>query len=342
MRTVSCVETKGIEKQECLAYIKCQYKDTQLKCEYCVGKGLGCGPKISAKSWQSDYSTQLASKMRTPPIFTPQLPLARSKEEQLIPLEERYITPIRDGRSLFSFTQLQACRTDQGRLYACVFRRFGPSLSSPVIRFGCVLYSMSKRGDAKAFDISHLMYLDKFYTAMRRAIDQQSFIEVAYGSFIAVMYSLKQHRPFSEITNHAKAFRLSVHQLMTSMGIVNEETFLLECMWEKINWRLGSRLVVEAQSDTDVELCQLMDFAKPLALSDYSFSSWMPESLREIDVKFQFLRLIISLEMQHCLAAQRDPKINSIGVFERGYDKFRFESLEKDVVQSAQILSQPF
>jgi hypothetical protein len=249
---------------------------------------------VSAKSWQSRHYTE---KLQHPSRLVLQIQPAQCREE-LTSLEEKFIAPLREGEYLFRFAQLQACRTDAGRLNGCLFRRFGPSLSSQAIRFGCVLYSMFKFGDATKESLNHLIYLDKFYSAMRRAIDRRSFSEVAYGSFTATMYCLKLHRPFPEIVAHTKAFRVSVQLLLISDGIINEETFLLECMWEKLIWQMSRQMIFRSSSSLDM-LCQMMEFARPLSLSDYTFSPWMAETLDNIKLKFDFLRFFISLQRQH-------------------------------------------
>jgi len=198
---------------------------------------------------------------------------------------------------MLAFIQLQACRTDDGRLYGNPFRRFGPCLTSKPLRFGCILYSMYKNGDATTDNPIHLLYLDKFYTAMREAIQNRAFADIVYASFTAVLYSLKLRHPFAEIVGHVKAFRLSAPLMMGSKGNVDEETFLVECMWEKLIWHICRLLVFTSRLPVEW-LPQLMDFAKPLSLSDYRFSPWMHGAFGDIQVKFQFLRFILSLERE--------------------------------------------
>lgn len=224
----------------------------------------------------------------------------QSPEGQLTPLEEKYIGPLRDGSYMLGFIQLQACRTDGRRLHGNLFRRFGPSLASKPLRFGCILYSMYKNGEATTDNPVHLVYLDRFYTAMREAIQQRAFPDLVYASFTAVLYSLKLRHPFAEIVGHVKAFRLSAPQMIRSSGTVDEETFLIECMWEKLIWHMCRLLVFNSRPPVEW-LHQLMDFAKPLSLSDFRFSPWIHGAFGDIQVKFQFLRFILSLERERTI-----------------------------------------
>jgi hypothetical protein len=146
-------------------------------------------------------------------------------------------------------------------------------------------------------DNTHLLYLGMFYRSMREAIELQAFADVAYGCYTACMYGLKVHRPFAEIAEHANAFRLSVRLLKSSGTPVDEETFLLECMWEKLLWHMGRQLLFESILAKE-SLAQVLEFSQPLCLSDYSkHSIWIQDAFSELEVKFQFLRFIVSLDL---------------------------------------------
>jgi hypothetical protein len=133
---------------------------------------------------------------------------------------------------------------------------------------------------------------------MRNAIERQQFADVAYGCYTACMYGLKVCRPFTEIAGHANAFHLSVCLLSISRGSVDEETFLLECMWEKLLWHMGRQLFFKSKPAQDC-LSQLLRFAQPLLLSDYkSYPKWIQDSFSELEVKYKFLRFVLSLDLQ--------------------------------------------
>jgi hypothetical protein len=142
---------------------------------------------------------------------------------------------------------------------------------------------------------------------MRNAIERKDFGDVAYGCFIACLYALKVRRPFDEIAGHAKGFRIVVYQLKGT--IVDEETFLLECMWEKLLWHMGRQLFFQSTPTIDC-LHQLAEFAYPLSLSDYkSHAVWIQDSFQELELKMFFMRFLVSLDLQGTLESGQLKKV---------------------------------
>ena len=83
---------------------------------------------------------------------------------------------------------------------------------------------------------------------------------------------------------------------MATRAPIGEETFFLECMWEKLIWIMGEQWLFKTTPTTDV-LDEMRNLVFPLGLSDYrNQSMWVQESFVVVKLKFQFLRFIIALE----------------------------------------------
>jgi hypothetical protein len=105
------------------------------------------------------------------------------------------------------------------------------------------LYSLHKHGKAAENDSYHQHYLDQFYQATRAAIDRQAYRDLVYGCFAGCMYALCVRRQFDEIAAHAVAFRLSASHLLATNSLMGEETFFIECMWEKLVWVMAREML---------------------------------------------------------------------------------------------------
>lgn len=176
-----------------------------------------------------------------------------------------------------------------------VFRRFGPHLSSKPVRYGCILYSLHRNAVA-SHDERHMVYLDQFYKAVREAIDRNAFADIVYGCYAGCLYSLRVNKPFKEIVQHAEGFRTSVGFLTPSSGPVCEETFFLECLWEKLVWVMTRALLKTTASVESWNI--LAEFAQPLGLSDYNDQpKWVHEALADIKLKLQFIRFVVALTL---------------------------------------------
>ena len=122
-----------------------------------------------------------------------------------------------------------------------------------------------------------MVYLDQFYKAVREAIDQKAFADIAYGCYAGCLYSLRVNRPFRETVQHARGFKMGV-SFLTPSSYVCEETFFLECLWEKLVWVMTRALVKKTAS---VESWNIVaELAQPLSLSDYNDQpKWVHEAL---------------------------------------------------------------
>lgn len=268
----------------------------------CVGKGLSCGPKIFAKDWRlhqlsngQTSSVQSISRISYVP--------ATPEDDHLPSFEETHIRSIRERNFLFPFTLLQFPRTDGHHLWENVFRRFGPVLSSKSVRYGCIVYSIYKHMHEfkQGRSLSHhtvLLYLNNYYQATQEAINRDAFSEVAYGSFAVCMYGLRSGHNLEEVAKHARGFLVSVERLMETCSPIGEELFFFECMWEKLIWVMGEKMLFKTTPTKEV-LDKMAKFTYPLQLSDYQNQpKWVRESFAVVKLKFQFLWFIVAVEYQ--------------------------------------------
>lgn len=139
-----------------------------------------------------------------------------------------------------------------------------------------------------------MLYLDRFYHFTHEAVDRNAFADLVYGCFIGCMYAIRADRPFKEIENHAKAFRLSVYSLTAESALGGEEMFLLECMWEKLLWYITKKLLFRPSSTVEFDLSYWTDYAQTLFLSELKDQpTWIQESYAELKLKIQFIRLVL-------------------------------------------------
>jgi hypothetical protein len=230
-------------------------------------------------------------------ISIPRLPTNVPDADLLTPFEERYLQCIRDGRVLFRFDFLQFSRQDGSRLCHNLFRRFGPTFSSQPVRYACVLYMLNKRKGALSNDHDHMHYLNLFYKSTHAAIEHKAYPELVYSCFAGCMYALCARRNFQEIVAHATAFQLAANNLRQSAAISGEETFFLDCMWEKLVWTMARELLFK-QKLTPKMLNRLAKFSEPLFVSDYKDQPvWIQEACWEVRVKIDLIRSLIYFEL---------------------------------------------
>ena len=144
------------------------------------------------------------------------------------------------------------------RLWDCVLRRYGRNLSSPPVRYGCLLYALFKNGHAKLRDHVHLNFLDVYYRSMQEAISHDAFADLVYGCYAGCMYILRASPNVSEVMHHLTGYRLSACRLISTSVVAEEELVLLECMWEKLLWYMAQELLFK-QRVTQGEWSSMMD-----------------------------------------------------------------------------------
>jgi hypothetical protein len=272
-----------------------------------------CGAKLTAEEWRRSQSSKpnvhkaSAVLPADRPAIVPLLPRTPS-HQRLLPFEDSCIHSIREKNHLFRFGLLQRTRTDGHHLWENLFRRFGPLLSSNVVRNGCIVYVMYKNtkhrsGDPsitpsphpRPNDTAHYLYY--FCQAARDAIARCAYDELAYGCFAVCLHALRLRHDFDEIANHATGFRLAVlHLMKTPQAASGEETFFLECLWEKLVWIMAEQSLFKTTPHAKV-LKSLMTFAYPLLLSTYNeHPPWIRNSFKTLTLKFQLIRVVAALD----------------------------------------------
>jgi len=291
MWDMSCMEAQGMNSRFVKSNSQCEYRRSDLPCEICIRKGLICGKKSSRKDWKRMCILPAGRPKRQLYAAIAATSVPPLGESMLSQFEEIHLRSVRDGKILFGFVSFQLSRVDGGRLSHIVLRRFGGTISSKPIRYGCILYSMYKNLAPMPDENSSLIYLTEFYRSTRAAIDQEAYADLVYGCFAGCMYLLRIGTQFEEIIFHMRAFQTCVTRLLETSVLDNEEMLLLECMWEKTLWYAAKQFLVDSTSPAIGN--QLVSMSQPLsALPLGDQPRWIREAYSEIRIKLQFVHLI--------------------------------------------------
>ena len=221
--------------------------------------------------------------------------LRPSMHESLNSFERLYIQSLRQNDGLFKFANLQFSRSDGRRLWEIVFRRFGSSLGSGPVRFGCILYSLYKYNES-CTDEYYSDYLNRFCRSSSKSITQGDVASLVYGCFAGSMYTARTERAFKEFENHAGGFSASLSEFASSHTLDTHEMFLLECMREKLAWTGAQQFLFKPKWSDD--LSQVTDALSPF-LHDLALKNdepqWIQKAASEVQLKIQFIRTIIQL-----------------------------------------------
>ena len=135
-------------------------------------------------------------------------------------------------------------------LAICASHRFGPHISSRLVRSVILSYSSYRKDRGTiSFAIQHLCDFCKY---AREAIDQGSYIELLYGCYLMCAQELSKRNFTGDFQNHAQAF-LRCYRRIVTLGILTLEeeevmqraynlilqmTMVATSEWhEKDNWR---------------------------------------------------------------------------------------------------------
>jgi len=291
MWDMSCMEAQGMNSRPVKTNSLCEYSRADLPCDICVRKGLICGKKSSSKDWERVGILHVGRRKRQFSATIAAASVLHPEDSMPGQFEEVHLRSVRDGKILFGFASFQLSRVDGGRLSHIVLRRFGGSISSKPVRYGCILYSMYKNLTLVADETSRLTYLTEFYKSTRAAIDREAYADLVYGCFAGCMYLLRIGKQFEEIIHHVRSFQTCVTRLLEISVLDNEEMLLLECMWEKLLWYTAKQFLVDSTSPTVGN--QLVSMSKPLLPLPFGDQpTWIHEAYSEIRIKLQFVRLI--------------------------------------------------
>lgn len=135
-------------------------------------------------------------------------------------------------------------------LAVCASHRFGPHISSPLVRSVILSYS-SYRKDHGTISFG-IQYLCDFCKYAREAIDQGAYIELLYGCYLMCAQELSKRNFTGDFQNHAQGFLLSYRQIVKlgvltleeeevmqrAYGLILQMTMVATSEWhERDNWR---------------------------------------------------------------------------------------------------------
>jgi len=107
-------------------------------------------------------------------------------------------------------------------LAVCAAHRFGPHISSKLVRSALLHYSSFR----KERELSYLgmQYLAEFYKNAREAIDRESYAELLYACYIMCLNEMACRRKFAgDLEKHASGFMLSYQKLIQMSMLTVEE-----------------------------------------------------------------------------------------------------------------------
>ena len=107
-------------------------------------------------------------------------------------------------------------------LAMCIAQRFGPYVSSRVVRSAMLFYSSFR----KEHQLSYLgmQYLAQFYESAREAIDRESNVELLYACYIICLCEMACRRTlFKEFAKHASGFITSYQNVIDAGVLTTEE-----------------------------------------------------------------------------------------------------------------------
>lgn|SRR5277367_387311 len=108
-------------------------------------------------------------------------------------------------------------------LALCAARRFGPHISSSVVRFAVLFYSSYRKEGGKLSYLG-MEYLARFYESAREAIAREAYVELIYACYAMCLYELASTRHYSEdFEKHANGFLVSYENLVNMGSLKGEE-----------------------------------------------------------------------------------------------------------------------
>jgi len=266
------------------------------RCKLCVHRGLACTPKVSAREFR--HQQGLLRRISEPAFLSgtavaiPRQPAGPATDTQLPQFEITHLRTFHARKSLFTFVRLQEFRTDGRHFQGVVVRRFGPWLTSKVVRYGMILCMLGRVGDTRE---EQLVYVNRFFKAMSDVLERRDHAEVLYGCYLICHYSIRSGASLHEVLSHASAFRLSALCFQDSFNLSTEESLLLWCMWEKSLWNAARKFLFHSSDQSLESLETFSDLATPFMAPDPNWPVWMQDSYADVDLKLQFIQFMIKL-----------------------------------------------
>jgi len=167
-------------------------------------------------------------------------------------------------------------------LAVCAAHRFGPHISSKLVRSAVLHYSSFR----KERELSYLgmQYLAEFYQLAREAIDRESYAELLYACYIMCLNEMACRRKFAgDLEKHASGFMLSYQKLVRMSMLTAEESKVMGQAFyliQQMTYVAGSRWHRDEHwFDLAKTITQRLDSAASRTLnSSKAISGWIDHS----------------------------------------------------------------
>ena len=98
-------------------------------------------------------------------------------------------------------------------LAICTAHRFGPHISSKLVRSAILFYSSFRKD--RSLSYLGMLYLAQFFEYAKEAIEQGSYVELVYGCYIMCLSEMTcRRRLFGDFEKHAKGFLISYRKVV--------------------------------------------------------------------------------------------------------------------------------
>jgi len=202
-------------------------------------------------------------------------------------------------------------------LAKCAAHRFGPHMSSKLVRSAVLYYSSFRK--ERQLSYTGMQYLDRFFELAKDAIDRQSNVELVYACYVMCLREMTCGRKlYGEFENHADGFMISYENLVSSGELTVEEYRVLGQAYDLIN---QMRRVASSQWHQDENwfgfaqtVTQRLDSATSRALhstktitASKNQSRWIPKShhlVRAEDLVYRLCTLFNELAGKNETEAQ--------------------------------------
>lgn len=193
-------------------------------------------------------------------------------------------------------------------LALCAARRFGPHISSKLVRASVLVYSSFRK--ERKLSYLGMQYLAQFYQSAKEAIDRESYVELAYACYAMCLYEMAYRRRFSEdFAKHANGFLISVQNMMDKCTLtaeeykvmsraykmINQATHLTSSRWHfNDNWLVFAGVCLERLESATFRLLNSTEAVHPVR----DPSIWIPKShhlLRAEENVYRIYKLFLRL-----------------------------------------------
>jgi hypothetical protein len=296
--------------------MQCEYTHVNHPCKSCRDKKLDCGEKVFKERIQTMDDGQQIEQTNWTRAGYPLIPrtISRTGANVLEPSETIYLQYY--WEMLFpSLSIVFNERSDALPSDIYILRRFGIDLSSNAVRHAILAYSYGvKDGAPNRGSYNALYHLTMAYEYTREAIDSAGFADLMYAcyfmikslSFWCVVENERQY--YVERLRHAKAFLMSVRQLMATTPPESDELHSITYIWGQILYTVSDCLLPvhcdqhyqEQCAELLVELLHLSESVMPTANNSRDF---LETPFGSLQLVLLLRELKISLDAWHLFNA---------------------------------------